>query len=180
MRLLPLRGISISCLCACMASVAAAAVCMLCCHLLSHALLACSHHFFPAVICTGSQDRTAKVWRLPNLVLSLTLKGHKRGIWAVAFSPVDQAVATASGEHPAVAIAPQHRHSHVVWVPCTASVSCRANHSAAFLACLCSLSLPPTVPALLFCRRQDGAAVKPGQRLLPALAHTCLLANSLL
>ncbi len=38
------------------------------------------------------------MWRLPNLVLSLTLKGHKRGIWAVAFSPVDQAVATASGE----------------------------------------------------------------------------------
>lgn len=49
------------------------------------------------MICTGSQDRTAKVWRLPNLVLSLTLKGHKRGVWAVAFSPVDQAVATASG-----------------------------------------------------------------------------------
>lgn len=38
------------------------------------------------------------MWRLPNLVLGLTLKGHKRGIWAVAFSPVDQAVATASGE----------------------------------------------------------------------------------
>ncbi|PRW60889.1 transducin beta 3 isoform A [Chlorella sorokiniana] len=51
-----------------------------------------------SVICTGSQDRTAKVWRMPNLVLSLTLKGHKRGIWAVAFSPVDQAVATASGD----------------------------------------------------------------------------------
>lgn len=51
-----------------------------------------------AVIVTGSQDRTAKVWRMPDLVLSLTLKGHKRGIWAVAFSPVDQAVATASGE----------------------------------------------------------------------------------
>jgi WD40 repeat protein len=51
----------------------------------------------PAVICTGSQDRTAKVWRLPSLVPALTLKGHRRGIWAVAFSPVDQAVATASG-----------------------------------------------------------------------------------
>ena len=37
------------------------------------------------------------MWRLPDLVLSLTLKGHKRGVWAVAFSPVDQAVATASG-----------------------------------------------------------------------------------
>lgn len=51
----------------------------------------------PAVVVTGSQDRTAKVWRLPDLVLGLTLKGHKRGVWAVAFSPVDQAVATASG-----------------------------------------------------------------------------------
>lgn len=51
-----------------------------------------------SVICTGSQDRTAKVWKLPNLVLSLTLKGHRRGIWSVAFSPVDQAVATASGD----------------------------------------------------------------------------------
>lgn len=57
----------------------------------------CGHKLLCAVMCTGSQDRTAKIWKLPNLVLSLTLKGHKRGIWAVAFSPVDQAVATASG-----------------------------------------------------------------------------------
>ena len=28
----------------------------------------------------------------------LTLRGHKRGVWAVAFSPVDQVVATASGD----------------------------------------------------------------------------------
>jgi hypothetical protein len=28
----------------------------------------------------------------------MTLRGHKRGVWAVAFSPVDQVVATASGD----------------------------------------------------------------------------------
>jgi U3 small nucleolar RNA-associated protein 13 len=28
----------------------------------------------------------------------MTLKGHRRGVWACAFSPVDQAVATASGD----------------------------------------------------------------------------------
>ena len=27
-----------------------------------------------------------------------TLRGHKRGVWAAQFSPVDQAVATASGD----------------------------------------------------------------------------------
>lgn len=39
-----------------------------------------------------------QVWRMPDLVLTVTLRGHRRGIWAVAFSPVDQCVATASGE----------------------------------------------------------------------------------
>ncbi|KAK9810337.1 hypothetical protein WJX72_008955 [[Myrmecia] bisecta] len=51
-----------------------------------------------ALVCSGSQDRTAKVWKLPSLVLALTLRGHKRGIWAVQFSPVDQCVVTASGD----------------------------------------------------------------------------------
>ena len=34
---------------------------------------------------------------MPDLVLVTTLRGHKRGVWAAQFSPVDQAVATASG-----------------------------------------------------------------------------------
>lgn len=38
-----------------------------------------------------------QVWRMPDLVLVTTLRGHKRGVWAAQFSPVDQAVATASG-----------------------------------------------------------------------------------
>lgn len=39
-----------------------------------------------------------QIWRLPDLVLVTTLRGHKRGVWAAQFSPVDQAVATASGD----------------------------------------------------------------------------------
>jgi len=38
-----------------------------------------------------------QIWRLPDLVLVTRLRGHKRGVWAAQFSPVDQAVATASG-----------------------------------------------------------------------------------
>ncbi|KAF5450641.1 hypothetical protein F2P56_030973 [Juglans regia] len=49
-------------------------------------------------VCSGSQDRTACVWRLPDLVSVVVLKGHKRGIWSVEFSPVDQCIITASGD----------------------------------------------------------------------------------
>ena len=38
------------------------------------------------------------MWRLPDLVQTLTLKGHRRGVWSAAFSPVDQAVLTGSGD----------------------------------------------------------------------------------
>eukprot|EP00899_Mesostigma_viride_P028342 jgi/Mesvir1/8693/Mv02630-RA.2 len=51
-----------------------------------------------AILCSGSQDRTAKLWRLPDLTPMMTLRGHKRGIWSVAFSPVDKCVATSSGD----------------------------------------------------------------------------------
>lgn len=51
-----------------------------------------------SLVCSGSQDRTACVWRLPDLVSVVVLKGHKRGVWSVEFSPVDQCVMTASGD----------------------------------------------------------------------------------
>ncbi|XP_059305449.1 protein TORMOZ EMBRYO DEFECTIVE-like isoform X1 [Lycium ferocissimum] len=51
-----------------------------------------------SLVCSGSQDRTACIWRLPDLVSVVTLKGHKRGIWSVEFSPVDPYVITASGD----------------------------------------------------------------------------------
>ncbi|KAI4371363.1 hypothetical protein MLD38_019608 [Melastoma candidum] len=49
-------------------------------------------------VCSGSEDRTACIWRLPDLVSVVVLKGHKRGIWSVEFSPVDQCVLTSSGD----------------------------------------------------------------------------------
>lgn len=64
-----------------------------------------------AMLATGSQDRTAKILSLSfsassskssaataRLTTLATLKGHKRGIWACRFSPVDLALATASGD----------------------------------------------------------------------------------
>lgn len=51
-----------------------------------------------SLVCTGSGDRLAKVWRLPELVPVVTLRGHKRGVWSVQFSPIDQCVATASAD----------------------------------------------------------------------------------
>ncbi|SJX62165.1 related to UTP13-U3 snoRNP protein [Sporisorium reilianum f. sp. reilianum] len=62
-----------------------------------------------AMLATGSQDRTAKLLSLTftaptttpasaRLTTLATLKGHKRGIWALRFSPTDLALATASGD----------------------------------------------------------------------------------
>lgn len=39
-----------------------------------------------------------QIWKLPSLVMVLKLSGHKRGVWAAAFSPLEQIVATASGD----------------------------------------------------------------------------------
>ncbi|CAH2072580.1 unnamed protein product [Thlaspi arvense] len=50
------------------------------------------------LVCTGSEDRTASVWSLPDLVHVVTLKGHKRRIFSVEFSHVDKCVMTASGD----------------------------------------------------------------------------------
>lgn len=39
-----------------------------------------------------------QIWRLPALVLLLTLHGHRKGVWAAGFSPVEQTIATASAD----------------------------------------------------------------------------------
>ncbi|KAL2610086.1 hypothetical protein R1flu_028659 [Riccia fluitans] len=51
-----------------------------------------------SLVCSASQDRTAKVWKLPELTPVITLTGHKRGVWSAEFSPVDQCVMTGSGD----------------------------------------------------------------------------------
>ncbi|KWU42440.1 WD40 repeat-like protein, partial [Rhodotorula sp. JG-1b] len=62
------------------------------------------------LLASGSQDRTAKLFAVSytaatkltpasaSLSLLGTFKGHKRGVWSVKFSPVDQVLATASGD----------------------------------------------------------------------------------
>ncbi|XP_031561382.1 transducin beta-like protein 3 isoform X2 [Actinia tenebrosa] len=50
------------------------------------------------LLATGSQDKTAKVWRTKDGTLLGTLRGHKRGVWCVQFSPVDQCIVSASGD----------------------------------------------------------------------------------
>lgn len=62
------------------------------------------------LLASGSQDRTARLFRIVYVPASKsspataaleplgTFKGHKRGVWSVKFSPVDQILATASGD----------------------------------------------------------------------------------
>lgn len=50
------------------------------------------------LVATGSQDKTAKIWRSSDLVLLGTMRGHRRGVWCVQFSPIDQCLATGSGD----------------------------------------------------------------------------------
>ena len=65
-----------------------------------------------ALLASGSQDRTAKLFRISyapatkkensessgKLVLLGSFVGHKRGVWCVRFSPIDMCLATASGD----------------------------------------------------------------------------------
>ena len=50
------------------------------------------------MVATCSSDKTAKLWRMPDLVPVATLRGHRRGVWACAFSPSDRILATAGGD----------------------------------------------------------------------------------
>ncbi|XP_076998293.1 transducin beta-like protein 3 [Tamandua tetradactyla] len=50
------------------------------------------------LLATGSQDRTAKLWALPECQLLGVFSGHRRGLWCVQFSPMDQVLATASAD----------------------------------------------------------------------------------
>lgn len=50
------------------------------------------------LLATGSQDRTAKLWALPQCQLLGVFSGHRRGLWNVQFSPTDQVLATASAD----------------------------------------------------------------------------------
>ncbi|XP_062388240.1 transducin beta-like protein 3 [Sardina pilchardus] len=50
------------------------------------------------LLASGSQDRTAKLWSLPDLSLLGVFRGHRRGVWCVQFSPMDQVLASSSAD----------------------------------------------------------------------------------
>ncbi|KAL2101183.1 hypothetical protein ACEWY4_002944 [Coilia grayii] len=50
------------------------------------------------LLASGSQDRTAKLWSLPELSLLGVFRGHRRGVWCVQFSPMDQVLASSSAD----------------------------------------------------------------------------------
>lgn len=47
------------------------------------------------LVATASRDKTAKIFSADSLQILASLKGHRRGIHAIQFSPVDQVVVTA-------------------------------------------------------------------------------------
>lgn len=51
-----------------------------------------------ALVASGSQDKTIRLWASIDLTPVATLKGHKRGIWKVVFSPVDKVLVSCSGD----------------------------------------------------------------------------------
>jgi len=50
------------------------------------------------LIASSSQDKSIKIWTANNLMLHMTLNGHKKGVWDIAFSPVDKLLVSASGD----------------------------------------------------------------------------------
>ena len=49
-----------------------------------------SGHLAPARFRLLSRCVVVQLWKLPSLTPGLVLRGHKRGVWAVAFAPVDR------------------------------------------------------------------------------------------
>ena len=46
------------------------------------------------LLVSGSQDKTVKMWGAKDGALLGTFRGHRRGVWSVKFSPVDQVYCT--------------------------------------------------------------------------------------
>ncbi len=51
-----------------------------------------------AMVASGSQDSTIRLWRAQDLSPIATLSGHRKGVWRVCFSPVDKCLASCSGD----------------------------------------------------------------------------------
>jgi WD40 repeat protein len=46
---------------------------------------------------TCSQDKTLKIWN-QQLINTMTLVGHRRGVWDAIFHPIEQMLVSAGGD----------------------------------------------------------------------------------
>jgi len=49
-------------------------------------------------VASAGSDKVVRIWSFPEYKLLGECKGHRRGVWCVAFSPTDQVLASASGD----------------------------------------------------------------------------------
>merc|ERR1719265_1111215 len=50
------------------------------------------------LIASGGHDKLVRIWKFPEAELMGECKGHRRGVWCVAFHPSDQVIVSASGD----------------------------------------------------------------------------------
>jgi len=50
------------------------------------------------ILASGSQDRSIKIWDISNLSETAVYKGHKGGVWDIAFSPIEKILASSSAD----------------------------------------------------------------------------------
>lgn len=50
------------------------------------------------MVASGGQDKVIKLWSFPDMKVLGEMKGHRRGIWTVAFHPTDKILLSGSGD----------------------------------------------------------------------------------
>ena len=50
------------------------------------------------MLATCSQDRTIKLWTVEHLSNIMTLSGHRRGVWDIAFHPIQKLLVSVAGD----------------------------------------------------------------------------------
>ena len=51
-----------------------------------------------SIMCSGSSDKTIKIWNVEDSSLIIELKGHKNSVNSIAFNPDGKILASGSGD----------------------------------------------------------------------------------